>query len=546
MTPVRRIGLGSMVAVLLTSTAGVVSAAVTPGNTTCELSDSDADLVYEIASQADLLEFKADFSDCEDAHLLQTASFVVDDATATSFGDFITPFSGIYDGGNHTITFNDLPGTSGLFGYTYGATIRNLHLAASGTTELAMFYGWFASDARDSSFENVSSSGNITGDYAAGLVAVSIRNTTITNSYTTGNITGEYAAGLVAVSFDNTTITNSYTTGNITGDYAAGLVTVSFDNTTITNSYTTGNITGDYAAGLVASSFNNTTITNSYTTGNITGDYAAGLVEGSFDNTTITNSYTTGNITGNYAAGLIVLDATSDGLDLSTAFHDPDGQWSTADAIVYLQGVPSSIPGQGSVWGACTDDAPFFLVVFAEANVCSGSGESAGVSRRRPPIRTVTLDPAGGACGENSSPWTVTQRRSVTLPTDCTRDGHTLLGWTRNPANTTPEYLIHDVMPRSGTVTAVWGKLPAAPTNVIALRDFLCDTCGTALVIWQTTDTDTTTFTVSVDDTPTPCTPFKLDDWWLCDVSGLTPNQSHTFGVTAQNTNGTTTTTTTQ
>ena len=436
MTPVRRIGLGSMVAVLLTSTAGVVSAAVTPGNTTCELSDSDADLVYEIASQADLLEFKADFSDCEDAHLLQTASFVVDDATATSFGDFLTPFSGIYDGGNHTITFNDLPGTSGLFGYTYGATIRNLHLAASGTTELAMFYGWFASDARDSSFENVSSSGNITGDYAAGLVTVS------------------------------------------------------------------------------------------------------------FDNTTITNSYTTGNITGNYAAGLIVLDATSDGLDLSTAFHDPDGQWSTADAIVYLQGVPSSIPGQGSVWGACTDDAPFFLVVFAEANVCSGSGESAGVSRRRPPIRTVTLDPAGGACGENSSPWTVTQRRSVTLPTDCTRDGHTLLGWTRNPANTTPEYLIHDVMPRSGTVTAVWGKLPAAPTNVIALRDFLCDTCGTALVIWQTTDTDTTTFIVSVVDTPTPCTPFKLDDWWLCDVSGLTPSQSHTFGVTAQNTNGTTTTTT--
>jgi hypothetical protein len=195
------------------------------------------------------------------------------------------------------------------------------------------------------------------------------------------------------------------------------------------------------------------------------------------------------------------------------------------------------------VWGACTDDTPFFLVVFADANVCPTSSEDDPKPRRRPTLRTVTLHPAGGVCGENSSSWTVTQRRSVTLPTDCTRDGHTLLGWTRNPANTTPEYLIHDVMPRSGTVTAVWGKLPATPTNVIALRDFLCDICGTALVIWQTTDTDTTTFTVTIDDTPTTCTPVKLDDWWLCEVSGLTPNQSHTFGVTAQNTNGTTTTT---
>jgi hypothetical protein len=259
---------------------------------------------------------------------------------------------------------------------------------------------------------------------------------------------------------------------------------------------------------------------------------------------TIAHVYAAGNVTGDQAVGLVYGNRT--GIDLSTAFHDPDGQWSTADANNYLTGVPSSIPGLGAVWGACTDDTPFFLVVFADANVCPTSSEEDPKPRRRPALRTVTIDPAGGTCSGNTSPWTVTQRRSVTLPTDCTRDGHTLLGWTRNPANTTPEYLIHDVMPRSGTVTAVWAKLPAAPTNVIALRDFLCDTCGTALVIWQNTDTDTTTFTVTIDDTPTICTPVKLDDWWLCDVSDLTPNQPHTFGVTAQNSNGTSTTTTTR
>jgi hypothetical protein len=89
----------------------------------------------------------------------------------------------------------------------------------------------------------------------------------------------------------------------------------------------------------------------------------------------------------------------------------------------------------------------------------------------------------------------------------------------------------------------VWGKLPNPPTAVFVLRDFLCNKCGNALVIWQTTDTDTTGFTVTVDDTPTACTPTTLGTWWLCGVGGLTPNQPHTFGVSIQNTNGTSSTT---
>ena len=214
--------------------------------------------------------------------------------------------------------------------------------------------------------------------------------------------------------------------------------------------------------------------------------------------------------------------------------------WDEFGANVFLSADGSTVAGSALSYDAGSGRVGVFRLSEPDD---SGSGESAGSSSSRPRLRTVTLDPAGGVCGENSSPWTVTQRRSVTLPTDCTRDGHTLLGWTRNPANTTPEYLIHDVMPRSGTVTAVWGQLPNPPSAVYVLRDFFCYKCGTALVIWQTTDTDTTGFTVSVDDTPTPCTPFNLDDWWLCALSGLDPNQSHTFGVSAQNTNGTSTTT---
>ena len=170
----------------------------------------------------------------------------------------------------------------------------------------------------------------------------------------------------------------------------------------------------------------------------------------------------------------------------------------------------------------------------------------AEIERASHPRRlTVTLDPSGGTCKHQESPWTVSQRGSVTLPSarDCTRDGYTFLGWTRDPAKTTPESLLHTFVARSGTVTAVWGKLPNPPFAVFALRDFLCNQCGNALVIWQTTDTDTTGFTVTVDNTPSTCTLITLGNWSLCGVSGLTPNQPHTFGVSIQNTNGTSSTT---
>lgn len=160
--------------------------------------------------------------------------------------------------------------------------------------------------------------------------------------------------------------------------------------------------------------------------------------------------------------------------------------------------------------------------------------------RHRPSLRTVALDPAGGSCSGNSSPWTVTQRRSVTLPTaaDCTREGYVLLGWTRDPDKTTPENLLHGTMARSGSVTAVWGKLPSQPTNLAVLPDFLCRGCGTALVVWQTPNSDATGFDLSVDGAPVACTPLTLGEWWVCTVTGLTSDRPHTYTLTGSNSYG--------
>jgi hypothetical protein len=163
-----------------------------------------------------------------------------------------------------------------------------------------------------------------------------------------------------------------------------------------------------------------------------------------------------------------------------------------------------------------------------------------GVVRRPRPLRTFNLDPAGGTCSGRTSVWNVSRRGSIPLPsaTDCTKDGYVLLGWTRDPAKIAPEYLLHTTVSRGGPVIAVWGRLPSKPTVAFALPDFLCQGCGTALVAWQTPDTDTTGFVLLVDGRPTGCTAFAIGDWWLCAVQALTSGQPHTFEIAARNTNG--------
>ena len=478
-----------------------------------------------------------------------------------------------------------------------------------------------------------------------------------------GGVTGEFPNGQCAGSCQ-IEILRSFSLGDIEGDFAAGLLgsqpnTQCADSCEISvrESFSTGRFVGSSASGIAGRDTNKdcsgnctVTIEKSYTTGEIQGSYRAGIVgidsnsgcpaSSGICTLSVNNSYSSGAISDG-GAGTVGLEAEDVVVESNT--YAADANWSDVDAIANLVGYPAGI-GEGTVWGQCEVNTPYFLVAFYSLNPCEDAPDRAvtvsnigdvsptsiggrsftlvkeyssattptfisivngtgsvsmdgvdcdyllscrvtdfvstggsaksnfsvgstgtvivkrlnadgtivdldvvnirGTTRSR--ALTVTLDPAGGACGEHSTPWTITQRRSVTLPTatDCTRDGYTLLGWTRDPANTAPENLLHNTISRSGTVTAVWGKLPNPPTAVFVLRDFLCNKCGNALVIWQTTDTEITGFTVTVDDTPTTCTPTTLGTWRLCGVSGLTPNEPHTFGVSIQYTNGTSSTTT--
>lgn len=202
-----------------------------------------------------------------------------------------SPFIGSFDGNGYKIInlTSNRPTTDrvGLFGYTEGATIKNVAL------------------------EDINVNG---GSYTGGLVGEPTKTTSITNSYATGSVTGtgNNTGGLVGSAL-GTTITNSYSTGSVTGtgNSTGGLVGYAHNKAIITNSYATGEVTGtgNSTGGLVGEVGNSTTITSSYATGEVTGtvdDYTGGLVGKVGKSNTITNSYATGEVTGrNYTGGLV-------------------------------------------------------------------------------------------------------------------------------------------------------------------------------------------------------------------------------------------------
>lgn len=142
----------------------------------------------------------------------------------------------------------------GLFGYTHGATIKNL-----GVTDC-----------------------NVVGNsFVGGLVGKINDRTVISNCYVTGSVTGKFSVGgLVGENWGS--ISKCYATCSVigNGNFAGGLVGMSDLLATISNCYATGNVNGseNYVGGLIG--MNEGAISNSYASGNVTGggDQVGGLV----------------------------------------------------------------------------------------------------------------------------------------------------------------------------------------------------------------------------------------------------------------------------
>ena len=249
-------------------------------------------------------------------------------------------FTGVFDGLGHVVDglfINQASGNiKGLFGYAYGATLRN-----AGQTNA-----------------------KITGNYSVGALAGYAENSTVSNCYadaevmcysqcgglvgysSNGTIRDSHASGSVSATQDTVGGLAGYSKGTISGSSASGSVSggnsvgglAGYIYGTLSNSYATGGVTGTgNVGGLIGSGANSRSgplgaAVNSYATGSVSGaSNVGGLVGGS--GVAVTNSYwdtqTTGQATSAGGTGLttpeMMTQATLTGFDFANTWWMSEG-----------------------------------------------------------------------------------------------------------------------------------------------------------------------------------------------------------------------------
>jgi hypothetical protein len=199
------------------------------------------------------------------------------------------PFTGVFDGNNHTISHLTIIGESylGLFGrLEYGAEVGNLGLV----------------DA------NINSSGHYSR-YIGSLVGEN--RGTVSNSYSTGSVSvsdtsyiGSGVGGLVGQNLKDGFIFNSYSTCSTNGkSNVGGLVGFNLIGV-VCNSYSTGSVSGtSNVGGLIGQNHDEGFICNSYSTSSVNGTFSTGGLVGLNHIAVISNSFSTGSVSRNNNVG---------------------------------------------------------------------------------------------------------------------------------------------------------------------------------------------------------------------------------------------------
>ncbi len=205
----------------------------------------------------------------------------------TPIGRGSSPYTGTFDGGNHTISGLTVTGSeeyAGLFGYIGkdGGTVKNVKLENVQITSDNQYanVGGVAGFSRGN-IENCSVSGSVSGnsnsdgtDNCVGGVVGQQFGGSITGCSSSAIVEGMGGVGGVAGKTDNrATLTACYSTDNVTlesnnsnSTYAGGVVGVNGVSSTLTACYATGKVTGTGTG------------SGSIYVGGVTGDNASGTL----------------------------------------------------------------------------------------------------------------------------------------------------------------------------------------------------------------------------------------------------------------------------
>ncbi len=334
--------------------------------------DGTKDAVYEISNAGQLYWFAglvngtlSGVAQNKSANAVLTADIVVNANVLKSNGTLnegtfkewtpiatsASPYTGIFDGQNHTI--------SGLYfnqenSYDVGLFGRNNGKIANAGILDSYFYG-------------TSKVGGVCGNNYTG---------TITNCYNTGSVSGLGNLGGVNGYNDGGTITNSYNAGSVSGtERYVGGVSGYNDGGTITNCYNVGSVGGSGYVGGV-NGWNKGIITNCYNTGSVsgTGVNVGGVIGRNESNASITNCYYDSTIYTGNAIG--ANDGTTEKVEGKTI-----EQFKTGEVAYLLQNGQSE-----EIWGQTigTDTYPVLHGPKVYKSItymgCNDSSEIASVS----------------------------------------------------------------------------------------------------------------------------------------------------------------------
>lgn len=334
--------------------------------------DGTKDAVYEISNAGQLYWFAglvngtlSGVAQNKSANAVLTADIVVNANVLKSDGTLnegtfkewtpiatsASPYTGIFDGQNHTI--------SGLYfnqenSYDVGLFGRNNGKIANAGILDSYFYG-------------TSKVGGMCGNNYTG---------TISNCYNTGSVSGIGNLGGVNGYNDGGTITNSYNAGSVSGtERYVGGVSGYNDGGTITNCYNVGSVGGSGYVGGV-NGWNKGIITNCYNTGSVsgTGVNVGGVIGRNESNASITNCYYDSTIYTGNAIG--ANDGTTEKVEGKTT-----EQFKTGEVAYLLQNGQSA-----EIWGQTigTDTYPVLHGPKVYKSItymgCNDSSEIASVS----------------------------------------------------------------------------------------------------------------------------------------------------------------------
>lgn len=244
------------------------------------------------------------------------------------FGNLWVPFTGVFDGGGHTISNFTCYGINreriGLFGYVSGsqARIRNIHMAEPNVSgELIGYVGSLVGYLDGAAVSNCSVDGGFVSSVGDGYTISNIggligysQMSTICDSYFAGEVSGYSEIGGLIGTIVQSTVSNNFAIGTVEDvgyDYYAsgvgGLVGHNQDST-ILRCFADCDVVGSYSVGGLVG-FNEGDISDSYALGDVNGVSSVGGMAGS-----CWDKYYPVSLSHSYAAGRVVAEDIAGGL----------------------------------------------------------------------------------------------------------------------------------------------------------------------------------------------------------------------------------------